>query len=209
MTADPLATPGSNATVSERSAKPVARRAVTGPGRSCTWITTVPNAARPASPVASRTSYCTRTSPGSASADALTASVARSADGVTVTPAGRLAPSAPRMEATVSGAPGNGLPAWSLASTSMLVADPRVTEPSSVAGCASGRVDGTTRRSTRPARPVCVASRTLTGNEAAVPVGTPSSAEILSVPPSTVARNPAATAPSTANASWPRSSAYG
>ncbi|OUD84851.1 hypothetical protein CMMCAS03_14465 [Clavibacter michiganensis subsp. michiganensis] len=207
--ADPLKAPGSNATVSDRSAKPEARRAETGPGRSCTWITTVPNAARPASPVASRTSYCTRTSPGTASADALTASVARSADGVTVTPAGRLAPSAPRMEATVSGVPGKGLPAWSLASTSTEVEDPRVTVPSSVAGCASGRVEGTTRRSTRPARPVWVASRTLTGNDAACPVATPSSAEMRRVPPSTDARKPAATDPSRAKASCPRSFWYG
>ncbi|OUE25142.1 hypothetical protein BFL36_05485 [Clavibacter michiganensis] len=198
MIADPLNTPGSNATVSARSAKPVARRAVTGPGRSCTWITTVPNAARPASPVASRTSYCTRTSPGTASAVAATARVARSADGVTVTPAGRLAPSAPRMEATVSGVPGNGLPAWSFASTSIVVEDPRVTVPSSVAGWASGRVDGTTRRSTRPARPVCVASRTPTAKDAATPVSTPSSAEIRRVPPSTDARKPSPTAPSIA-----------
>ncbi len=64
------------------------------------------------------------------------------------------------MAMTLSGVPGKGFVALSLASTSMVADDPRFTTAVSGAGCASGLVEGTTASAMRPGVPVDVASRT-------------------------------------------------
>src|SRR5450631_2271606 len=103
-----------------RSENDTARTLVTGSGRSSTEIVTLPHAYRVGSSVASATSYCRVVSVGSALPEMLTASLLRSALGVTLTPDGRLPPSRPRIATTLSGVSGNGLVALSLARTSMV-----------------------------------------------------------------------------------------
>ena len=179
MIGELLKPPAPKATSSVPSPNPVTWAPVTGSGRSCTEMVTVPHAYRLGSSVASATWYCRVVLTGAAPGATSTVRVDRSSLGSIVTPSGRLS-SSPRTPTTRSGVPGNGFVAPSFASTSIVVVRPRAATATSAAGWASGRVDGTTRRSMRPGRPSPASSATAIVTAWRVPVTVDSAASIVS-----------------------------
>ena len=177
-----LKAPGVQLRVRLRSAMVVICTFETGAGRSWTETTTVPHVYRSGSPVASATSYCSVVSAGAAFSETVMLSSALSALGVIDTPAGR-APPRPRTASTRSGLFGNGLVAWSLASTSTVVVCPRGAITRSGCGLASGRVDGTMLRSILPASPALTASLTPIWMDGVLPFFTPAPTPMVSLVP--------------------------